>query len=293
MSAVTKFTFPDRISLGGLYLAARSFPHQRKWVGEAVGEVTPNIPEDKLLGLQISGHITEAMLTESQDILRKLESFDLSTVRFSDNVLKEISQLDQTIELRLDFVPFEDVHVSKLAPLKRLSTIWFLHTAITNKSLRQLGTMPSLQHLILKKTDITDGGLVHLRDLKDLKTLLLPSEITDNGLEELANLSNILHLDISNTKVTDKGLEFVATMSNLQTLCLNDTAVGDAGLKHLAKLEGLRTLYLSGTKVSDKGLSNLESLKSLEYLEIRDNNVTEGVLQKLRTAVPSCTVFGP
>jgi hypothetical protein len=293
MSAATKFTFPDRISLGGLYLAAKSFPHQRKWVGEAVGEVTPAVPEDKVLGLQISGHITDNMLTESQETLRSLQSFDLSTVRFSDTIMKEISQLDQTIELRLDFVPFEDAHVARLAPLKKLSTIWFLHTAITNKSLRQLATMPALQHLVLKKTDITDGGLVHLRDLKELKTLLLPSEITDNGLEELANLDNLLHLDISNTKVSDKGLEFVATMSNLQTLCLNDTVVGDSGLKHLSNLASLRTLYLSGTKVSDKGLPNLEKLTALDYLEIRDNSVTDAGLQRLRTALPSCTVFGP
>ncbi len=293
MSATTKFKFPERISLGGLYLAAKSFPHQRKWVGEAVGEVTPAVPDDKMLGLQISGHIAEGTLTESLETLKNLQSFDLSTVRFSDAILKEIAHLDQTIELRLDFVPFEDSHVAKLSPLKKLSTIWFLHTAITNKSLRQLATMPSLQHLVLKKTDITDGGLVHLSDLKDLRTLLLPSEITDNGLEELAKLERLLHLDISNTKVTDKGLEFVGGMSNLQTLCLNDTAVGDNGLKHLSNLSNLRTLYLSGTKVTDKGIANLEKLTNLDYLEIRDNSVTDAGLQKLRAAVPACTVFGP
>ncbi len=293
MTSVTKFTFPDRISLGGLYLAAKSFPHQRKWVGEAIGEVTPNLQDDKMLGLQVSGHTTEVMLTESQSILRNLKSFDLSTVRFSESILKEIAQLDQTVELRLDFVPFEDNHVTKLSPLKNLATIWFLHTAITNKSLRHLGTMSALQHLVLKKTDITDGGLVHLRDLQNLTTLLLPSEITDNGLEELANLDNLLHLDISNTKVTDKGLEFVSTMKNLQTLCLNDTAIGDKGLNHLGNLSNLRTLYLSGTKITDKGIVNLEKLSQLDYLEIRDNNVTEASLQKLRAAAPNCTVFGP
>lgn len=293
MTSVTKFTFPERISLGGLYLAAKTFPHQRKWVGEAIGEVTPTLSDDKMLGLQVSGHTTEGMLTESQAILRNLKSFDLSTVRFSESILKEVVQLDQTIELRLDFVPFEDNHVTKLSALKNLATIWFLHTAITNKSLRHLATMQALQHLVLKKTDITDGGLVHLRDLRKLTTLLLPSEITDNGLEELANLDNLLHLDISNTKVSDKGLEFVSTMKNLQTLCLNDTAIGDKGLTHLSNLTNLRTIYLSGTKITDKGIVNLEKLTQLDYLEIRDVNVTEAALQKLRTAAPNCTVFGP
>ncbi|MBX9666295.1 MAG: hypothetical protein K2X93_01700 [Candidatus Obscuribacterales bacterium] len=293
MTSATKFTFPDRISLGGLYLAGKSFPHQRKWVGEAVGEVAPALAEDKLLGLQISGHISESMLAEFQPILKKLQSFDLSTVRFSDNVLKEITQLEDTVELRLDFVPFEDNHVAKLAPMKNLATVWFLHTSISNKSLRYLASLPSLQHLILKKTEITDGGLVHLRDAKQLSTLLLPSEITDNGLEELANLDNLIHLDLSNTRVTDQGLEFVSTMANLQTLCVNDTAVGDAGLTALSRLAKLRTLYISGTKVSDKGLTNLEPLKNLEYLEIRDNKVTDIALQRLRSAIPACNVFGP
>lgn len=292
MPVVTKVIFPERISLGGLYLADVAFPHQRKWIGEALGEFSTPVPDNKVLGLQVSGHASDTVFESAAESLRIMRSFDLSTSKFSDSLLKAIVQLEQTTELRLDFVPFEDNHVAKLAPMKNLTTLWLLHTAITNKSIRQLAVLPNLHHLVLKNTEITDGGLVHFKELPALTSLLLPSGITDNGLEELSNHKTLLHLDLSNSKVTNEGLKYLGTLANLQTLCLNDTVIGDIGVEHLKSLTNLKTLYISGTTLSDKGLGALEKI-GLEYLEIRDTRVTEIGIARFHASLPECIVAGP
>jgi Leucine-rich repeat (LRR) protein len=51
--------------------------------------------------------------------------------------------------------------------------------------------------------------------------------------------------------VTDAGLANLSELTNLQTLCLLGTKVTDDGLVHLRGLKNLQFLYLSGTLVTD------------------------------------------
>ena len=113
-----------------------------------------------------------------------------------------------------------------------------------------------------------------------------------------ANLTNLQHLYLSDTKVSDAGLQHLANLTNLQHLYLGGPKVSDAGLQHLANLTNLQHLYLSGTKVSDAGLQHLANLTNLQHLYLSGTKVSDAVqrdplpwLQQLRQVAEPPVAF--
>ena len=51
-------------------------------------------------------------------------------------------------------------------------------------------------------------------------TLASFAGVTDAGLEQIADLTSLLHLDLSQSPVTDKGLRHLAGLKQLQSLDL-------------------------------------------------------------------------
>lgn len=82
-------------------------------------------------------------------------------------------------------------------------------------------------------------------------------EITDDSLENLEGLPNLVWLDLSGTGITDAGLAHVGDLKGLKELHLNHTDVGDEGLMHLYELDQLEIVGLEGTQVSEKGRREL------------------------------------
>jgi len=71
-------------------------------------------------------------------------------------------------------------------------------------------------------------------------------------------LSGLRYLELCQTKVTDEGLKELAALTELQRLGLNSTAVTGAGLKHLVPLKKLQLLNLSDTKVTETDVAALK-----------------------------------
>jgi hypothetical protein len=132
-----------------------------------------------------------------------------------------------------------------------------------------------LTHLYLHDGKITDAGLKHLTNLKDLKLLVLGAnrDITDAGLRELVKLKNLEDLRISYTQV------------------------GDDGLKMLTALPRLKALWMMHTNVTDEGIRHLSDIKTLTHLYInlfdKNKNVTEAALTALKRALPNLQVDSP
>ena len=107
---------------------------------------------------------------------------------------------------------------------------------------------------------ITDDNLIPLKSLPQLAQLNLRGrEITNVGLVHLKDLKGLIRLHLEKTKITDDGLVSLTGLENLEYLNLYGTEVTDAGLKHLEGLKKLRKLYLWQTKVSDAGVAALKA----------------------------------
>jgi uncharacterized membrane protein len=112
----------------------------------------------------------------------------------------------------------------------------------------QLPTIAALEsslgiRLVPRSQNPTDGLI--------LRTESAPTGCNDATLEQLAPVASlIVDAELARTQVTDKGMQAVANFSNLRFLDLSRTAVTSAGVKELMKLEKLERLNLTQTKVT-------------------------------------------
>ena len=81
-----------------------------------------------------------------------------------------------------------------------------------------------------------------------------------------ADLGKVTSLNLGRTQITDEGLKEVAKLQNLKLLFLSRTHITDAGLKELAKFQKLEILWLPGTQVTAEGVAELK--KALPNCEI-------------------------
>ncbi len=125
-------------------------------------------------------------------------------------------------------------------------------------------------------------------------------KITDNDLKTLAALKSVHDLNLSGPiartsgdkiiyeakQISDEGLKNIAGMTELRQLTLDGTHVTDAGLKHLLGMKKLQNLVLSDTKVTDSGMETLTKLPALRNLNLLNTKVTEtgiGVLKRWKS----------
>jgi hypothetical protein len=115
-------------------------------------------------------------------------------------------------------------------------------------------------------------------------------KLTDNDLENVAKLKNVVALNLSNTKITGGGLAHLTGLKQLRRLHIEKTAIGDEGIEHLAKLPNLEYLNLYATKITDESLEQLENLKNLTRLYVWQTNVTDTGVAKLKKTLPDLKV---
>jgi internalin A len=114
----------------------------------------------------------------------------------------------------------------------------------TDTAILAVARLHSVEELILRRSAITDGGLVHLKDLTNLSKLDLGrTHVTDAGLAHLKGLTNLSELDLYDTRITDVGLVHLVGLTKLSELRVRRTGVTDAGVKELQ--QSLPTLKVS------------------------------------------------
>ena len=163
--------------------------------------------------------------------------------------------------------------------------------------------------------DVTEAGLAHLKDLRQLRKLDLMgrrvagvefehvavltqledlnlggTDAGDAELERLQAMTRLRALGLAGTRITDAGLRYLEGLTRLETLSLSKTHIGNAGVEHLRGLARLRVLGLVETRITDAAIECLVGLKQLRFLELQGTNVsTEGVMT-LDRALPGSDV---
>jgi internalin A len=143
---------------------------------------------------------------------------------------------------------------------------------------------------------LVDGGtdelLVHVGHLRRTERLYLDGSksVTDFGLAQLRELTNLDWLSVDNTQITDIGLARIKVLRSLKSLALNETKVTDAGLVCLKELPSLKRLYLMDTRVSDAGLAHIADLRGLRFLRLENTCVSKGGLIRLRQSLPQARI---
>ena len=145
----------------------------------------------------------------------------------------------------------------------------------------------------LKQLSFEDGvklpeaGLKYLGEMKSLKRLWLPADVTDKSLAHLQRLPNLESLSIKSQYVTDAGLAHLSQMKNLSVVWLLCPKITDKGLEHLRGLAGLKQISLRSDHVTDKGLKHFKKLSNLSVLALFGNTlITEQGEKWLEKSLP-------
>jgi len=161
-----------------------------------------------------------------------------------------------------------------------------MFSALSDEQL-PLFAIPSLKHLNISDTGISDRGLAALGPMDALEILYVGrTSIDGSGLAGLSGRSlQTLYLR-SCKNFGDAGLRHISRFTSLETLWLDGTGITDAGLAALAPLQRLKFLKLDSTNISDAGIASLAAIKSLRSLGTMDTKVTEEALEMLRKEIP-------
>lgn len=199
---------------------------------------------------------------------------------------------------------------SVLADVARTETVSALSLGgskeLTDEGVRHLAKLPSLKHLDLSWTAITDRALDVLDSLPLLETLSLAGTcVTDTGAEHLARCHALRRVDLSWTGTGDGALRALAYKEQLHDLSTGNE-VTDAGIALLHDVPAFETwrggearmgllsnrslpnhLSLRG-RFTDRGIARMRGLDGLFGLDMDDRGlaITAAALEPL-VALPN------
>jgi hypothetical protein len=209
-----------------------------------------------------------------------------------DDVFLEVQQIDMSRLPDLETGPQEPILNEQLMPLKYLRTATRVDLSwcrINDAGMHYLKGFTKLDRLSLRLNEVTADGLRVLSGLTELQEF--KGRLNDDNVRAIGQFRNLLVLDtashhLDSNELTDKGLESIAELSDLERLNLSHTQVRGPGLEHLAQLAWLRHVDLEGSNVED--LKHLPALPRLTSLRLDNTGIDDaqmahvGECQELR-----------
>lgn len=173
---------------------------------------------------------------------------------------------------------------------ERASDVIATYQPVGDAEMAALARLRHVQILSVSGTRVTDAGMVHIRDMTDLRRLgIARTKIGDHGLACAANCKQLEWLGAEESAITSAGLAYLADKQRMHTILVSRTRVGDEGIAYIQNLWRMQDLFIDDTQVTDAGLAYLKAMKRLNNLLI-GSLISDGATQRLKQAVPQVTI---
>ncbi len=143
-------------------------------------------------------------------------------------------------QVHLSYTAVDDAafrrYMGVLDGFRDVERIGLSSTGLSESTLSDLGTLPSLTQLDLDGTHTSDAAL-----------------------KQICAITTLEELSITNTNVTDAGVVHLKRLPRLAVLSLDGTLVSDASAENLAGIRTLEVISLSNTQMTDEGVTVLQS----------------------------------
>ena len=241
------------------------------WISDLGLEHLQGLENVRSLSLFYCDYITDTGIIYLKE-WKRLEELDLEGTDVTSRVFEHLGAITSLRSLKVGMSRVEDEGFENLAPLASLERLSFRGAKMSGRALPLLRLLPSLKHLEIGGLQRTDSGLWGV-------------ELNDFNLDNLAALTTLESLDLSDSKVTDSGLRKLAPLTRLEELNLSGTGISAAGLRALGGLPRLRALSLwRCEKIDDEALRVLATLERLAAVDLAEADFTESAIADFRAA---------
>lgn len=126
----------------------------------------------------------------------------------------------------------------------------------------------------------------------ELEWLILQhTDISDECLPAIGQLSHLSNLNLAHTRITNAGLRHLTPLQELEDLTLSGTSIDDRGLADISSLKSVRSLSLQSTGVTDASLASLSSLHLLRELCATDTKMSPAAMARLAKQLPGLACY--
>lgn len=164
------------------------------------------------------------LLSDNNQLIHPLtESTEDPTTFFIESKYHGLEAITQLQSLTFQSSTNHDAVLSKLTALVNITELDLSHSCNTHLGLRVLSHFTKLHTLDLSFShSFPEHGLCYIARLFSLQTVKLQqcSNINDDTMKYLQNLTNITELDLSETSLTHRGLQYLSSLTNLSKLRL-------------------------------------------------------------------------
>ena len=166
--------------------------------------------------------------------------------------------------------------VERRAALPDVTRDSYQDGVISDLAVRGIINQTSLEHLELEGLQTTDLSVQWLDQLPNLRSLKLGGGgITDVSMKYLANIPNLRTLDVSSmSQLTENGIAEIAKLRNLRVLRISKfdgpshAAINGSMLKHFSDHPRLEILELVGQRITNDDLKPLATIPRLRILDL-------------------------
>ncbi len=234
------------------------------------------LPKERftLTTVSLSGSpVADAGLAQLKE-LKGLTDLDLHrTTKVTDAGLAHLKELKSLKRLDLNATQLGNAGLDHLKELKGLTFLDLRGTKVTATGRAELrAALPAckIEHddTIEPKSDpdrtaaewvFACGGYMQITGVKGF--------VTEPGTQPKTPFT-IMGVYFDKKTITDAGLANLANLSELSHINVNHTTLSDVGMAHFKGLKKLRHLAAASTKVTDAGLEHLKELKTLDFLDL-------------------------
>lgn len=211
------------------------------------------------------------------------------TVMGVRNVLPSVNELPKTTYLKLHGPNVTDATLAAIKSASELTGLELVGCQITDNGMQLLQQFPKLTSLSIYDIPISDNGIRVVQYLPNLAHLsILDAPITDQGVQHFAALAKLEFLQLERTRIAGTTLgELSPTVKNLG---LHTSEVTDPGVASISQLSALESLSLGSQRITDACIKDLAKMKSLKLVEFYQSPLSATALDRLKAAIPGCTV---
>ncbi len=239
-----------------------------------------------LLALRLRNSDIRADDVRTVSEISSLHELDLSANSLESKDFSSIVRLRELIHLDISDCDIDDEIGVVIQKLPKLRTLSLGNAQITDEIIGPLRSCKNLDSLSIRRGSVSDQGLARLIETHPLTSLDISgcTRLTGEGMEAIASLRSLEHLDAAETQITDATVQMISAKSGLKSLTLDGTSVTDDCLEAIGRIDTLEKLSLQGTRISDNGISRLRGLKHLKTLDLSQTATSDvGVTELARS----------